>query len=246
MEHHFDIEVAKEVGMSAAVIYYNIKYWCEKNRANGVNYHDGYYWTFNSVKAFQKLFPYLSDKKISSSLKLLEERGYIKSGNYNDTTYDRTKWYADIKTNMEISNLPNGDNHLPKKENGNTQNGEPIPYINHIENNHIKNTNVEEKEIYKEREAVKSKSKERFIPPNVEEVREYCFENGYDIDPQYFIDFYESKGWMVGKNKMVNWKAAVRTWVKNNKQKPTVSSKSNEQPRSYNPFTELKKEEGMI
>jgi hypothetical protein len=51
---------------------------------------------------------------------------------------------------------------------------------------------------------------------------------------------------MVGKNKMVNWKAAVRTWVKNNKQKPTVSSKSNEQPRSYNPFTELKREEGMI
>ena len=244
MEHHFDIEVAKEVGVSAAVIYYNIKYWCETNRANDVNYHDGYYWTFNSVKAFQKLFPYLSDKKISSSLKILEERGYIKSGNYNGTTYDRTKWYADIKVNMETSNLPNGDNHLPKKENGNSQNGEPIPYINHIENPNIKNTNIKEKEIYKEREEVKPKKK--FTPPTLEEVREYCLENGYDIDPQYFIDFYESKGWMVGKNKMVNWRACVRTWVRNNKQKPTAHSKPTEQSKTYNPFTELKREEGWL
>ena len=45
-------------------------------------------------------------------------------------------------------------------------------------------------------------------------VRAYCQERGNKVDPQAFVDFYESKGWMVGKNKMKNWKAAVRTWVR--------------------------------
>ena len=54
----------------------------------------------------------------------------------------------------------------------------------------------------------------RFEPPDVEMVRAYCQERGNKVDPQAFVDFYESKGWMVGKNKMKNWKAAVRTWEK--------------------------------
>lgn len=53
-----------------------------------------------------------------------------------------------------------------------------------------------------------------FRPPTVEEVAEYCASRQNNIDPQAFIDFYASKGWMVGKNKMRDWKAAVRTWEK--------------------------------
>jgi hypothetical protein len=55
-------------------------------------------------------------------------------------------------------------------------------------------------------------SPRRFTPPSLEEVRDYCRERGNTVDPGKFIDFYESKGWMVGKNKMKDWKAAVRTW----------------------------------
>lgn len=51
-----------------------------------------------------------------------------------------------------------------------------------------------------------------FRPPTVEEVAAYCRERNNGIDPQAVIDFYESKGWMIGKNKMKDWKAAVRTW----------------------------------
>lgn len=54
----------------------------------------------------------------------------------------------------------------------------------------------------------------RFIPPTVEEVKAYCQERRNDVDPQRFVDFYETKGWMVGKNKMKDWRAAVRTWEK--------------------------------
>lgn len=55
-------------------------------------------------------------------------------------------------------------------------------------------------------------SKKKFVPPTVEEVRAYCQERGNKVDPQAFVDHYTSNGWMVGKNKMKSWKAAVGTW----------------------------------
>lgn len=52
----------------------------------------------------------------------------------------------------------------------------------------------------------------RFAPPTVDDVKAYCFERGNNVDPQRFIDYYQSNGWKVGKNQMKDWKAAVRTW----------------------------------
>lgn len=51
-----------------------------------------------------------------------------------------------------------------------------------------------------------------FVPPSLGEVKAYCLERGNRVDAQRFVDFYSAKGWMVGKNKMKDWKAAVRTW----------------------------------
>lgn len=67
-------------------------------------------------------------------------------------------------------------------------------------------------------ESVRGEKARRFIPPSVEEVEQYCLERSNNIDAQSFIDFYESKGWMIGKNKMKDWKAAVRTWERSRKQ----------------------------
>jgi len=61
----------------------------------------------------------------------------------------------------------------------------------------------------------------RFIPPTLEEVVAYCQERNKGVDPQRWYDFYIAKGWMIGKNKMKNWKAAVRTWE--NKQDKPIS-----------------------
>lgn len=63
----------------------------------------------------------------------------------------------------------------------------------------------------------KENIKERFVKPTLEEVEEYCRERNNNVDAESFIDFYESKGWMVGKSKMKDWKACVRTWEKNHK-----------------------------
>jgi DNA-binding transcriptional MerR regulator len=58
------------------------------------------------------------------------------------------------------------------------------------------------------------KNDKKFIIPTFNDVLEYCMQNNLDVDGVKFINFYESKGWMVGKNKMKDWKAAIRTWVK--------------------------------
>ena len=52
-----------------------------------------------------------------------------------------------------------------------------------------------------------------FVAPSLQEVKNYISEKGYTVDAQRFIDFYEAKGWMIGKNKMKDWRAAVRTWM---------------------------------
>ena len=83
------------------------------------------------------------------------------------------------------------------------------PQVNTIEEyKNNKNTKNTKNNIYK-----------RFSPPTIEEVRAYCNERGNNVDPEKFIDFYESKGWMVGKTKMKDWRAAVRNWERNSASK---------------------------
>jgi hypothetical protein len=119
--HSFDPEVAAKVGVNAAVIYQNIVYWAEKNAANGKHCHDGRAWSYNSVKAWAILFPYMTPKQIRGALDRLEADGLIVSGNFNGYAYDRTKWFA-----------PSGKCDLPYRANGIAPEGEPIPLVNNI------------------------------------------------------------------------------------------------------------------
>ena len=72
----------------------------------------------------------------------------------------------------------------------------------------------------------------RFTPPTLEEVKAYCIERKNNVDPERWMNHYTSNGWMVGKNKMKDWKAAVRTWEKNgysnNQSTTTINGKTYE------------------
>ena len=125
MEHNFNVEIATKYGMLEAVLLNNLYYWVTKNEANDKNYHDGYYWTYNSAKAFHKLFPYVSEHRIRNALKHLEDEGLIITGNYNQSAYDRTIWYA--LTENAISILQNYKMEEVKKQNGNDKSATPIP-----------------------------------------------------------------------------------------------------------------------
>lgn len=103
LQHSFSVEVAKSCGVNAAVLFTNISFWVEHNKANRVNEHDGKYWTFNSMQAFTELFPYLSKRQIETALKKLESNGLIETGSYNKLPFDRTKWYTITAKGYRIS-----------------------------------------------------------------------------------------------------------------------------------------------
>lgn len=71
------------------------------------------------------------------------------------------------------------------------------------------------------------RTRKQFVIPTVEEVAAYCAERKNNIDAQYFVDFYTSKGWMVGSNHMKDWKSAVRTWEAKRKQQSTPTPANN-------------------
>lgn len=79
---------------------------------------------------------------------------------------------------------------------------------------------------------LKSVKEKRFAPPTPEDVREYCREKGLNVDADRFVDFYESKNWYVGKNKMKDWKAAVRNWARSQSQRQESTAKGAEKPRN--------------
>ena len=88
------------------------------------------------------------------------------------------------------------------------QDGIKVP---HTDNNEY--ININNNSLYK-------KGSSRFQKPTIEEIREYCLEEGYNVDAEQFYNFYESKGWLVGKSPMKNWRAAVCTWNKREKEIP--------------------------
>ena len=97
--NYFDTEIAEKVGVNAAVVYQNIYFWCEKNKANNKQIIDGKTWVYNSVSAFGKLFSYLTDRQIRTALDALEKAGLIETGVYNKRKGDKTKWYSCVALN---------------------------------------------------------------------------------------------------------------------------------------------------
>ena len=83
-----------------------------------------------------------------------------------------------------------------------------------------------EKEIHSSAKSTTTKRK-RFEKPTLSQITQYCLERNNNVNAEQFYDYYESNGWKVGKNAMKDWKAAVRTWEKNNYNKPAKSNKQN-------------------
>lgn len=146
MNHNFNVEIAVKYGILEAILFENIAYWVDKNKANNVHFHDDLYWTYNSSKAFSEMFPYASPRTISRALHHLSDEGLIVMGNYNASPYDRTTWYAltekgeCMRQNM-VFHLPDCQMEVSEISNQNVENGEPIPDINTDINTNI-NTDI--------------------------------------------------------------------------------------------------------
>jgi hypothetical protein len=139
MNHYFDVDIAKIYGINAAILLQNLGHWIKRNEANDVNFYDGYYWTFNSRRAYRELFPYMSERQIDTAFKKLIDDGLVITGNYNAQKYDRTLWYALTQKGKSILHFDGMD--FTKMSNGRGQNVKPIPDINTDINPNV-NTNV--------------------------------------------------------------------------------------------------------
>lgn len=93
----------------------------------------------------------------------------------------------------------------------------------------------------KDRDRIKNRN--IFIIPTLEEVKKYCEERNNNIDAERFMDHYTSNGWVVGKTKMKDWKAAVRTWERGNFNIPTKKTREQEYQEQLERMRKLDEEE---
>ena len=115
-------------------------------------------------------------------------------------------------------------NKTKTKPNNNLNETKVKPNVN-VNDNVNDNENESKEKQEKEKLSEEETEKANIIPPKIEWVEQYVRERGNKIDAQTFYDFYSSKGWMVGKTKMKDWKACIRTWERNRNQ-PTLEQKS--------------------
>ncbi len=210
--HSFNADLATKYGILEAILIQNFEFWIKKNEANERGYREGRYWTFNSTRAFSELFPYASPKKIRYALQHLIDAGIIMTGNFNNSPYDRTLWYA--FTDFYLSICQKRQMEIPEKENRKVENVTPIPDINtDINPDYNKKENNKKKKEGK-------KTEKKFIKPTIEEVKTYVLNSNLNVDPEYFYDYYEANGWRVGKDTMKDWQAAVRNWHRRNLNNP--------------------------
>ena len=127
----------------------------------------------------------------SKCLSHLMEVGYVKM-----VRFDGRKRYVESAIQFKAD-----------LNNSSMQDGTLVQHTN-IENKYINNIS-----LYK-------KSSSHFQKPSLEEIRQYCISRGNQVDPEQFFNFYESKGWIIGKSPMKDWRAAVRTWEKREKEIP--------------------------
>ena len=210
--HSFNADLATKYGILEAILIQNFEFWIKKNEANERGYREGRYWTFNSTRAFSELFPYASPKKIRYALQHLIDAGIIMTGNFNNSPYDRTLWYA--FTDFYLSICQKRQMEIPEKENRKVENVTPIPDINTDIN-----TDYNKKENNKKKKEGK-KTEKKYIKPTIEEVKTYVLNSNLNVDPEYFYDYYEANGWRVGKDTMKDWQAAVRNWHRRNLNNP--------------------------
>lgn len=162
---------------------------------------------------------------------------YIRKDTYKETMYSDEKLQLETKSNGEYElNLNPVTSTLQLRDvpvtNPSRERDEPLTQYSIDKLSIDKNTLSTRAHTHASGCAEQSKT-QKFIPPTVEEVRAYCNERHNGIDPEEFVSFYESKGWMIGKNKMKDWKAAIRTWEKNHRQREQPSAAIND-AEAYN------------
>lgn len=224
---HAEGRVAERYGLEEAIFLHALMFWYRTNRGNGQNFHGGRWWTYNSVKAFEEVFPWWTAGQIRRIIARCREKEAMLTGSFSQDRRDRTAWYTPsdellelygenvncICTNQQMQ-PPDSAGSCAESGKCNIRNtwgnhGETDipPYSPPEGDSAPADSDSGDKPVPKA-----GRPSRRFVPPDVEQVRSYCRERNNGIDPEAFVNYYASKGWTVGRAPMKDWKAAVRTW----------------------------------
>ena len=137
------------------------------------------------------------------------------------TPYQQRKCLKTLKTNLVLETKRKG---IPAKQYFKINELQVIKLLNNLSATNLTSIN-KNKEI--------RLINKYFTIPTISEVENYCIERKNNVEAESFINFYDSKGWMVGKNKMKDWRACIRTWEMREKKKPMKTSKIDSQINEY-------------
>ena len=179
------------------------------------------------------------DKSLSANAKLLygeitcltNENGFCFATNkyfadlYNKSKVTISKWISELVVNGYVSTsytYKEGSKEIDKRYISILKGGVKENLKGGIKENFKgNNTSINNTSIIKE----KIKKRKNFIVPKISEIEDYCHLRDNGISAEQFYDFYQSKGWLVGKTKMKDWKAAIRNWERNRKKSVKGMSK---------------------
>lgn len=189
MEHSFDVELAKQLGIAEALIFKHISYWVEENRKKNKYYFEGKYWTYNTIQAFCDKFSYLTGYEVKKAINTLLKEEYILEGNYNHNKMNRTRWFTVGEPKNAICR--NQQMHLSNSTNAIVENDKSI--------------NKDKINIVYTREYI--------APPTLEDVREFAKENSCLELADKFFKYYSLTNWLDKNGEIVNWKQKFLTWM---------------------------------
>ena len=174
---------------------------------------------------------------VESGMKTLKELGLVRTDEEGTIIIPKVIKMIDSAADTDEARRAKRYREKKKAERDETSQENVTSVTESVTNSHESKSKSKSKSKSIEEKNTKEKSSSRFTPPTLQEVKAYCQERNNGVNPEKWYDHYTSNGWMVGKTKMVDWKAAVRTWENSgNSPKTTqlspISAQKPEKPKS--------------
>ena len=235
--HCFNVELATRIGLAESIVLQHFFWWWQHNKNTPEMFRDGRVWFFRSVAEMREVFPYLSDANVRTAIKHLCDAGLAVKGDFPNASMNRSTWYSLTDLGIRQFHLAESANPFVDSTNALFDSGKSLDTTNTVNRKDTRTDTI-------------SNAPAKFVPPSVEDVRAYCLERSNRIDPQQFVDFYTANGWMVGKSKMKDWRAAVRTWEGRRKENPTPQAPrprfESPEMRTLRALRNLQERDGML
>lgn len=241
MINHFNSNIAVAYGINASIFIQALSQWTFNNLANKRHLHDGYCWSYNTLEAYETIFPWWSKRQLETLIATLVKDGLIVKGNYNKHKYDRTCWYAlsymamefypelitqdnlkallgtiSPKWEMETPDFCGNtimENHFTKMRNGIHQNVTPIPTINTTRDNISKDILENDKEDDSlSKQTIPSKSS-KIRSTDSFDLSKLMADNPHDISEQMLLDWLEVRKTKKNKVTKTAWTRINRTLI---------------------------------